>query len=75
VTPQRWASNLEPSGNAMPGLEKAMAYFSRSVSIDADYAPAYSGLADTYVMRFFLDPGQPMISFRKPKRSPKKCWR
>lgn len=31
-------------------MEKALEYFSRAISIDAGYAPAYSGLADSYVI-------------------------
>ena len=54
VNPQAYEAYLKGrffwSNRTTGGLEKAVEYFSRAVSIDADYAPAYSGLADTYIM-------------------------
>jgi tetratricopeptide (TPR) repeat protein len=32
------------------GLEKARSYFEKAIALDPGYAPAYSGLADSYVM-------------------------
>ena len=32
------------------GLQKAIGYFNQAVDIDPTYAPAYSGLADSYAL-------------------------
>jgi len=32
----------------LPGLQKAVSYFDQAIAIDAKYAPAYAGLADSY---------------------------
>jgi len=32
----------------LPGLQKAVSYFNQAIAIDAKYAPAYAGLADSY---------------------------
>lgn len=59
VNPQAYEAFLKGrffwSNRTTGGLEKAVEYFGRAISIDADYAPAYSGLADTYIlMSLFL---------------------
>jgi len=43
------------------GLSKAITYFQQAIEIDPDYALAYAGLADSYILKriyFLLQPGE-----------------
>jgi serine/threonine protein kinase len=40
------------------GLEKAAGYFARAIALDSSYTLAYVGLADTYVLFRYYDPGR-----------------
>ena len=54
VNPQAYEAYLKGrffwNNRTAGGLEKALEYFSRAISIDVGYGPAYSGLANSYVI-------------------------
>src|SRR5215472_6021773 len=77
VNPQAYEAYLKGrffwSNRTTGGLEKAAEYFGRAISIDADYAPAYSGLADTYIMMSLFLFESPHDLFPKAKKLAEKA--
>jgi TolB-like protein/Tfp pilus assembly protein PilF len=77
VNPQAYEAYLKGrffwSNRTTGGLEKAVEYFSRAVSIDVDYAPAYSGLADTYIIMSLFGSQSPHDLFPKAKKFAEKA--
>ncbi len=57
----RWDSRSEASVNA------AISYFERAIKLDPDYALAYSGLADCYIILGFFGFQEPSSVFSKAK--------
>jgi TolB-like protein/DNA-binding winged helix-turn-helix (wHTH) protein/Flp pilus assembly protein TadD len=57
------------------GLSKAIAYFSRAVEVDPNYAEAYSGLADAYALSGDWEYGvlSPQEAFRQAKAAATKA--
>ena len=77
VNPQAYEAYLKGrffwSNRTTGALEKAAEYFGRAISIDADYAPAYSGLADTYIMMSLFLFESPHDLFPKAKKLAEKA--
>jgi len=48
------------------GFQKAIEYFQKAIEIDPNYAPAYAGMADSYIL---LSTGIPGLSFPKAKEA------
>jgi Tfp pilus assembly protein PilF len=58
-----WDKRTEPS------LNSAARYFKRAATLEAEYAPAHAGLADTYVVQGILGLVPPHQAFPKAKAS------
>lgn len=50
-----------------PGLTKAVEYFRQAIAKDPDYAEAYAGLADSYILLFGYAPAPPPAALQKAK--------
>jgi TolB-like protein/Tfp pilus assembly protein PilF len=55
------------------GFKSAIGYFTKAIEIDADYAVAYSGLADYYVVLGFYEAMPPSAAGEKAKAFAKKA--
>ena len=55
------------------GFKKAIGYFHQAIQLDADYAVAYSGLADYYVLLGFYEALSPQEAGEKGKAFAKKA--
>jgi DNA-binding SARP family transcriptional activator/Tfp pilus assembly protein PilF len=55
------------SDGSKDGLDTAVAYFRRAIELDPDYAEAYAGLADAYVMLGYFGYRQRDAEFPKAK--------
>ena len=77
VNPQAYEAYLKGrffwNNRTAGGLEKALEYFSRAVSIDAGYAPAYSGLADSCVIMGVFGFQSPHDLYPKAKKLAEKA--
>ena len=54
-------------------LRKAIDYFTQSTAADPNYAPAYAGLADAYLMLPFITAGTPKDCYPKAKEAARKA--
>ncbi len=54
-------------------FEKAIGYFNQAIERDPDYAPAYAGLADTYVLLPIFAAGSPRDSFTKAEAAARRA--
>jgi TolB-like protein len=45
-----WKGRLSWNKRTLKDLEKALEYYHQAIALDPNYAPAYAGIADTYVM-------------------------
>ena len=54
-------------------LRKAIDYFTQSTVADPNYAPAYAGLADAYLMLPFITGGTPQECYPKAKEAARKA--
>jgi TolB-like protein/Tfp pilus assembly protein PilF len=50
-------------------LKNAVDYFNRAIAEDRNYAPAYAGLAATYVLFVYWTPAEPAESLRKAREA------
>jgi TolB-like protein/Tfp pilus assembly protein PilF len=50
-------------------LKNAVDYFNRAIAEDRNYAPAYAGLAATYVLLVYWTPSEPAESLRKAREA------
>ncbi len=48
-------------------MRKGIGYFEQAVEIDPNYANAYAGLADSYLLLVFYGPAPPAVNFPKAK--------
>jgi serine/threonine-protein kinase len=55
------------------GFQKAIDYFQQAIDKDPGYAPAYTGLADSYGLLSFYEIASPKESFPKAKEATKKA--
>ena len=51
------------------GFMKSIEYYNQAIAIDPNYAAAYAGLSDTYIMLGFYSISPPSQSFEKAKRA------
>jgi serine/threonine protein kinase/TolB-like protein/Flp pilus assembly protein TadD len=50
-----------------PDMTKGIGYFEQAVEIDPNYANAYAGIADSYLLLVFYGPAPPAVNFPKAK--------
>ncbi|HXH51114.1 MAG TPA: protein kinase [Terriglobia bacterium] len=50
-----------------PDMRKGIGYFEQAVEIDPNYATAYAGIADSYLLLVFYGPAPPAVNFPKAK--------
>ena len=56
-----------------PGLNKAVEYFQQAIAKDPNYAEAYAGLADSYILLFGYAPAPPPMAVQKAKTAAQKA--
>ncbi|MGE5208964.1 MAG: protein kinase domain-containing protein [Alphaproteobacteria bacterium] len=56
-----------------PDIRKSIDYFNQAIAADANYAPAYAGLADAYLLLPFMLGGSPLDCYPKAKEAAKKA--
>jgi len=55
------------------GIRKAIDYFNQAITADPNYAPAYAGLADAYLLLPFMLGGSPLDYYPKAEEAAKKA--
>ena len=56
-----------------PNLRKAAVYFQQAIALDPDYADAYAGLSDTYILLFAYAPTPPENALLQAKAAAEKA--
>lgn len=56
-----------------PSLNKAVEYFRQAIAKDPDYAEAYAGLADSYILLFGYAPAPPPLALQNAKAAAEKA--
>lgn len=54
---------------SLDGLQRAVQHFNRAIEIDADFALAHAGLAETYVLLNFYSPTQDPTAFPNARKA------